>query len=257
MENRHTDILIPFPEAGERHLRISVGACRLRITHGGGLDWVNGTYDDPTGVMGCRIVQEEGLARITQEPRLPGLHGWGHGVPTFTLALGAGRPYALTIETGASDTEFDLGGLPLTRLVIKLGAGKNVTRFLEPNPQPMEVLDIDAGAGALDLRMLANANFGTMALNGGASAFTFDFGGTLRREATVRLTTGLAAVEIAVPGTTAARIKAEAMLGHIEAGDGFTTREAGYWTAPAIAGVTPALSINANVALGTLRLRAT
>ena len=32
MDNNHTDIQIPYPEAAERQLVIRVGACRLRIT---------------------------------------------------------------------------------------------------------------------------------------------------------------------------------------------------------------------------------
>jgi len=254
MESQRTNILIPFPDASDRHLRIRVGACRLTIARGAGGDWVTGTYDDPTGGLACHISQEGGSARITQEPRLVGLQRWGRGVPTFELALGTAQPYMLTIDTGASDTEFELGGLPLTRLAIKLGAGKNVTRFLEPNPQAMGVLDLDAGAGSIELRGLANTNFADMTLDGGAAAFICDFGGTLRRDSSAHLNTGMSSLEIVVPGTTAVRIASEPVLGRLEASDGFTTRDGGYWTRPAIDGGTPVLTIHANIALGTLSL---
>jgi hypothetical protein len=252
-----TTIQVPYPDATERHLRIGVGACRLRLKPGSGGAWVTGTYDDPTGSLPCRVIQEGGSARITQEPRFAGLRGWGRGVPTFDLALGTAQPYALTVETGASETTFDLGGLPLTRLAVKVGAGTNVLRFMEPNPQSMSVLDIDAGAGSMELRGLANANFGDMTLDGGAASFTCDFGGTLRRPASVRLSTGMASVEIAIPAATAARIIPEFTLGHLDASDGFTTRDGGYWTLAALEGTEPALTIRANVALGSLRLQAT
>src|SRR6185312_2703556 len=124
MDNNHTDIQIPYPDAVERQLVIRVGACRLRISRGNRDSWVNGTYDDPTGTMQCRTIVDGGLARITQEPRLPALKSIPRGVPTFDLALGTAQSFALTIETGASDTVFEVGGVPLTALTIKLGAGK-------------------------------------------------------------------------------------------------------------------------------------
>src|SRR5205823_5562018 len=202
MNSTRTDITIPFPDVGERHLRITVGACRLTITRGGGPAWVTGTYDDPTGSMPCRITQDGGAVRITQDPQLTQVLGLSRGVPTFELALGTAQPYMLTIETGASETAFELGGLPLTRLIVKLGAGKNVMRFSEPNPQAMGVFDLDAGAGSMELYSLANANFAELMLDGGAAAFTCDFGGALQRDAYARISTGLSTVDLSVPRVT-------------------------------------------------------
>ena len=198
MDSNRTDIQIPYPDAVERQLVIRVGACRLRVTRGGHDFWVSGTYDDPTGTMQCRTIIDGGLARITQEPRLPALKGITRGVPTFDLALGTARSFALTIETGASDTTFEVGGLPLTALAIKLGAGKAVIRFLEPNPEPMSKLEINAGAGSLELRMLANANFADLTLAGGAAAFICDFGGALKRDASAHISTGMSTLELLV-----------------------------------------------------------
>jgi hypothetical protein len=257
MKNTRTDITIPFPDVGERRLRITVGACRLTITRGDGPTWVTGTYDDPTGSLPCRITQEGGAVQITQDPHLTQGLGRAPGVPTFDLALGTAQPYMLTIETGASDTAFELGGLPLTRLIVKLGAGKNALRFSTPNPRAMSVFDLDAGAGSMEIYGLANANFADMTLDGGAATFTCDFGGTLQRDAYARISTGLSAVDLSVPRVTAARIISEAVLGQLDVSSGFTTREGGYWTAAALAGGTPVLTIHANVALGSLRLRAT
>lgn len=254
MNNQHTDIAIPFPEAAERHLHIRVGACRLRLTRGGS-SWVAGTYDDPTESVPCRVALEGGSARITQEPRLGSLRGLGRGVPTFDLALGTAQPFTLTVETGASDTDFELGGVPLTRLAIKLGAGKNVLRFLEPNPEQMRVLDLDVGAGSMELHGLANANFADMTLDGGAASVVCAFGGSVRRDAFARINTGMSSVEIAVPATTAARIAVEATLGSLQTDDGFMTHEGGYWTQAAMAGASPSLTIHATVALGLLRLK--
>ncbi len=258
MDGNHTDIQIPYPEAGERQLVIRVGACRLRITRGGNDSWVSGSYEDPTGTMQCRTIVDGGLARITQEPRLPTLKSIPRGVPTFDLALGTARPFALTIETGASDTVFEVGGVPLSALTIKLGAGKAVMRFLEPNPEPMSELAVNAGAGSLELRMLANAGFANFTLSGGAASFICDFGGSLKRDAAVHISTGMSTLELLVPSTTAAHIVTDTTLGHVDVADGFVTKEGGYWTAAAAAeNGTPVLNIRAEVALGMLNLRST
>ena len=142
MNSTRTDISIPFPDVAERHLRIIVGACRLTITRGGGPAWVTGTYDDPTRSMPCRIARVGGAVRITQEPQLTQVLGLARGVQTFDLALGTAQPYMLTVETGASDNDFELGGVAITRLAVKLGAGKNVMRFSAPNPQAIARLPI-------------------------------------------------------------------------------------------------------------------
>jgi hypothetical protein len=257
VESNRTDIQIPYPDAVERQLVIRVGACRLRITRGSRDSWVSGTYDDPTGTIQCRTIVDGGLARITQEPRLPALKSITRGVPTFDLALGTVLPFALTIETGASDTTFEVGGVPLTRFAIKLGAGKAVVHFLEPNPEPMSELAINAGAGSLELRMLANADFADFRLSGGAASFICDFGGTLKREASAHISTGMSTLELLVPGTTAARVVTDTTLGHVDVAGGFVTKEGGYWTAAAAEGVTPVLTIRADVALGMLNLRST
>jgi hypothetical protein len=255
MSGQHTEIIVPFPSFAELSLNIRVGACRLRIRRGSGPEWVRGTYDDPTGSLPSRVIQDAGFARITQDPNVGGLLGMGRGIPTFDLALGTQQPYALLIETGASDSEFELGGIPLTRLGVKVGAGKNVLRFLEPNPQAMTVLDLDAGAGSMELRGLGNANFTDMSLDGGAASFVCDFSGRPQQDGVAHINAGMSSVELAVPRTTAARVYIEATLGHFETSDGFTTRDGGYWTASALEGARPALTIRASIALGTVRLQ--
>jgi hypothetical protein len=178
-------------------------------------------------------------------------------VPQINLQLGTAQPYTLGIELGASDNALDLGGLPLTRLSIKQGAGKVDVNFSAANPQPMSLLRIEAGATGLEMRNLANANFTDMILEGGAAGYKFDFGGTLQRDAHVRLTTGMSGVEVSVPAATAARIKAEVVMGGVNIGDGFTKKEGAFWTEAAIKGQTPVLTIEANISLGGLTIKAT
>src|SRR4051794_19361765 len=94
-----TVLQIPFPAAGDRTLRFAVGPAKLKLTPGDGADWVNGTYDDPSGKVPCRVETTGGTVRISQENRWRGIL---HQTPVFDLQIGKTNPFALTIEAGAT-----------------------------------------------------------------------------------------------------------------------------------------------------------
>lgn len=245
---------VPFPSAGALRLRIALGACRLRLAAGAGEPWLSGACSDPSGALPCKVEQEEGTVRLSQQVRASGVLGLLSGLPSVELALGRSRPFDLALESGASEVALDLGGVPLSRLAVKQGAGRLSCDFAEPNPEAMESLTVESGAAALELRNLGNAGFAEMTLQGGAAAYQLDFGGTLRRDARVAITTGVSMVRLHVPASTAARIAVEPAMGSLEVGDGFLKKEGAFWTEAAVAGRTPALSIAARVALGSLRI---
>jgi hypothetical protein len=255
---KETPIHIGYPSADIPLLRVALGACRFVVRPGEGEDWVAGTYHDPTGNRPVRILEEETGVTITEaEPsfeRIPGVFG---AVPRYELEFGKERPFALTIETGASDFDLDLGGIPLNRLIVRQGAGKFELSFSSPNPHPMQLLEVSSGAAGIELENLANANFSEMRLSGGAASYELDFGGALLRDAQVSIETGLSGVVVSVPGSTGASVTAETTLGSVNLGDGFTKREGAFLTEPALAGGVPTLKIRAGVRLGSLRLRAT
>jgi hypothetical protein len=254
-----TPISVAYPPAAEDlHLRIALGACRFKARPGEGDAWVAGTYHDPTDRRSVRILEEGASVTITEtEPSFEHIPSVFGGVPRYDLEFGKERPFALTIETGASDFDLDLGGVPLSRLMVRLGAGKLELGFSVPNPEPMELLEVSSGAAGIELANLANANLSEMRLSGGAADYELDFGGTLSRDAQVSIETGLSGVEVTVPASTAARVVAETTLGSVDVGDGFTKREDAFMTEGAQSGETPVLAIRAGVRLGSLRLRAT
>jgi hypothetical protein len=253
-----TPIHIAYPSESSPHLRIALGACRFVARPGEGEEWVAGTYSDPTDRRPLRIVEEEAGVTITEaEPSFERIQAVFGGVPRYELEFGKGRPFALTIETGASDFDLDLGGVPLSRLMVRQGAGKFELGFPQPNPEPMELLEISSGAAAIELENLANANFSEMRLSGGAASYELDFGGALSRDAEVSIETGISGVVVSVPSTTAARVSAETTLGSVDVGDGFTKREGAFSTESALSGDGPVLRIRAGVRLGSLQLRTT
>jgi hypothetical protein len=149
MQQAETRIGLDYPVESNPHLRISLGGCRLNVAPSTGEGWVEGVVRDESGAMPPKIEQSGSVARISQEYRFGEMLRLADtGVPEVDLILGRARPYMLTLELGASESIFDLGGLPLTRVVVKQGAGKASIDFSAPNPQPMNLLDIDAGAVA-------------------------------------------------------------------------------------------------------------
>ncbi len=253
-----TPIRVAYPAGDDLHLRIALGACQVTAGPGEGDEWIAGTYHDPTDRRQLRIVEEEAGATITEEQpsfgQIPAVFG---GAPRYELEFGRARPFALTIETGASDFDLELGGVPLSRLVVRQGAGKFELDFARPNPARMELLDFSTGAAAIELENLANANFSELRLSGGAAGYELDFGGTLLHDAQASIETGVSAVKVTVPASTAARVVAETTLGSVDVGDGYTKKEGAFLTAPALHEHSPALDIRAGVRLGSLQLRTT
>jgi hypothetical protein len=253
-----TPVHLAYPAADNPHLRVALGACRFEAGPGEGADWVAGTYYDPTDRRPLRVLEEDTGATITEaEPSFERIAAVFGGAPRYELRFGKQRPFALTIETGASDFDLDLGSVPLIRLVVKQGAGKFELDFQQPNPEPMELLDVSTGAAGIELENLANANFSEMRISGGAAGYELDFGGTLSRDAEVSIETGLSSVGVSVPGSTATRVTAETTLGSVDVGDGFTKREGLFLTEAALSDDGPFLKIRAGVRLGSLQLRTT
>ena len=248
-------INITFPDAENRHLKLTVGACRLIIKPGEGTEWVTGTYDDPGGGVPWRVTQLDGSVRISQEFDASDVFGAYEGPPTFELALGKSKSYALTIETGASDCHLDLGGLPLTRLELKHGADRMELDFSAPNPQRLSLIEVSSGAGSTEIKNLVNADFAELKLEGGLASYLLHFGGSLLRDAHVLVETGLASVELLIPQAMPAKITSNAVLGSLDVGNGFTKKNGMFMTPAAAEGKTPVLSIQANVTFGSARIR--
>ncbi|MCC6792688.1 MAG: hypothetical protein IT336_13435 [Thermomicrobiales bacterium] len=252
------NIQIAFPASSDMlQLRVTMGPGQLRIAPATSehADWVTGTYRDPTRSIPLKVELEGGKARIAQSVQLSIPRP--RGAPVLDLQLGTGRSYMLLIEGGANEIDAELGGLPLTKLDCRFGAGQAKFHFSQPNPAEMERLSISAGAAEVRATALANANAAELSVEGGAAALHLDFGGTLARDGKARINVGAAAVDIIVPGSTAAKIAAHTVLSGVDVGDGFSTREGAYWTEAAVTGATPVLLIDATVALAGLKIRST
>ena len=249
-------ITVEYPDAGDLALHVMVGACRVFIGPSQGEHWVEGTYADPTRTLPLNVTQEGGAVTLTQGPDLTHLPHPFAGVPTLKLGLGAAKPFALTLDTGAGENECELGNLPLVRLTVREGAVTSRIDFSAPNPVRMALLEVNAGAAGLTLKNLANSGATLMTLQGGAAAYEFDFGGTLRDDAEIKIATGMSSLVITVPDTVAAKISVGEFLGRLTVGSGFTRQAGAYWSQAAAEGKSPVLVIDSKVALGSIELRA-
>ncbi len=256
MATNVTPIDLPFPGGDSLELRLALAPCRVRIRPGTSGAWAAGSYEDVTGVLPIQVTEEAGRARIAQAPTARSLPSSARP-PSLDLALGTARPYQLVIDGGANETIADVGGLPLTGFVVHYGAGRADFDFSAPNPSELASVEISSGGVAMGLRNLANANAATMLVAGGAGHYRLDFGGTLRRRALGRLNTGVASIELLLPATTPARVRTESVLGAMDVGDGFVTREGAYWNDAAAAGGAPVIRVAVNSVLGAVSVRST
>jgi len=244
-----TEMNVPLPDVALRKLKFSFGPSRIKLGPGDFDAWVEGTYEDPTGFLPLRIDENGGNLHIAQDFRR------GSSVrhlPQFNLRLGKGGPYAIQIEARANqDSEFDFGGLPLTELEITHGAGKFPVNFSAPNSAEMSKLHVSCGATDTRLINLANANADVIAIDTGAASVKLDFGGTLSRDTSVAISSGIAQLEVTIPSTTAAKVIPTGFLGGKFPGTGFMNRDGVFLNDAAIAGDTPVLTIAASVNLSS------
>lgn len=188
---------------------------------------------------------ETGDLEINGIPNFPGKNY----INEWDLKLGA-APMELTINAGAYKGDIDLGGLALRSLNVLDGAADVDLTFSEPNKSEMDVLRYTTGASDVELTGLANANFKTMRFKGGAGNFTLDFSGQLTRDANVTIDVGVSSVTIIVPKGVSARVFVDEGLSNVDLSGDWEKSGGDYYQS----GEGPRLTINVNIALGSLRL---
>jgi hypothetical protein len=213
---------------------------------------------DPARTAAAIIRMEGGVVMLTEaEPTFEWIPAAFEGEPSYELEFGRQRPIALAIESGASEFDLDLGGVPLKALTVRQQTGRFNLDFSAPNPEHIGLLEITSGAAGMKLENLAKANFSKMRLSGGTASYELDFGGKLKRDAEVVIEAGLSGVEIAVPRSTPAKIVAETTAGSVDVGDGYIKSEGAFVTEAATYVEEPLLTIRAEVRLGALQVRVT
>jgi hypothetical protein len=247
-----TPIRVPYVDTEPLVLRLELGACRLRVTPGGEDPWVEGTYSDPTDDLPPRLDVDGGRVTLRQDRTVGGTVGLLRGAPTCELRLGTARAFRLELDTGASEVDLDLSGVPLVGLHVRSGAGKLAVAVHRPNPADLDEVSLRIGAGSLEATGLGNLAAARLRADTGAAALSLDLRGELRHHLDARITAGMSGLRLTLPADRPVRVSSETTLGSRDIGDGFLTRDGALYTA---AEGTPIVDLHATVALGSLQLR--
>ena len=171
----------------------------------------------------------------------------------WQLKLGRGVPMNLTVNTGASSGEWELGGLSLRRLGWTQGAAGATLRFGQPNPDTLEHLRISGGAASLTARGLANANARVANVTAGAGALSLYFDGSLREDMDVVLDGGVSSIAI-YSGGNPIEIKFEGPLKAIDNRGWAEIDDETYRSPEWVDGGRPKITIRARLGVAALTL---
>ena len=209
------EIMVAVPDADETRLAIAFGAGKLSLSPGAQDGLVEGTATYNISDLKPQITEEGGDVRIQQgDYSFDGLPSFEGVRNEWDLKLGD-VPMDLTIEAGAYDATYELGGLSLTGLTVKDGAAEVTLSFSSPNQTEMSMLRYETGASNVELRGLSNANFNTLVFQSGAGDYTLDFSGELQQDATVTISSGLSNVILVVPENMNATITIESGMTNV------------------------------------------
>ncbi len=212
---RTDQVTAGYPTSGQTSLTISFGAGELELAPGAqGLVEGTATYNIPD--LKPEIITQGSTVEVRQG-NLKSLTLPTNVINRWDLRLGA-QPMDLSINGGAFTGSYELGGLALTGLTVKDGAANVTLAFSQPNPSQMAVFRYETGASSVKLTKLANANFSTMIFNSGGGDYTLDFGGTLKRDATVTISSGVSNLIIVVPDGIPANVTVESGVSNVNAG---------------------------------------
>lgn len=208
-------ITVADPKSSETRLNITFGAGDLSLSSGAA-NLVDGSVVYNIEDLKPEVASQDGNIEIKQ--------GNFEGLPPFNdiknkwdLKLGK-IPMDLTVTAGAYTGTYDLGGLALKSLTVKDGAAHVDLNFSQPNKADMSLFRYETGASNVKLSGLANANFNSMTFSSGAGDYTLDFTGTLKRDATVNLSSGLSNLIVVIPEGVNADVTVEGGLANVNAG---------------------------------------
>ncbi len=224
------EISVPTPtDQDELRVEFLIGLGKLKLEPGDAETLIDGTVRYNVEELKPTIVQEGDTVRLIQGdekkgegfrvtvPDLPlDLDIEGHVESEWDLRIGS-VPMALTLYTGAMESELELGGLSLLELNVSQGVSDLELSFSTPNQVVMESMQFNAGASHTTLTGLSNANAEVITFKGGAGSYRLDFSGELTRDVRVRLEAGVGEVVILVPEGVSAEARFEGALTNVDA----------------------------------------
>ncbi|HUF28225.1 MAG TPA: LiaF domain-containing protein [Gemmatimonadaceae bacterium] len=134
------------------------------------------------------------------------------GQGELRLALSRRAPIDLALELGAVEADIALGGIPLNRLRIDVGASRSAIDFDRPNTVVMRSLELHSGAAGLRATGLANARASEMRVAAGVGSVDLDFGGTWTQDLEASIDIAIGRVRMRIPPHVGVRVEMSRFL---------------------------------------------
>ncbi len=215
------EISVPVPDAEDLSLRLSFGAGDIKLAPGA-KKLVEGTATYNYSEFEPVVKVDEGDVQIRMgDQEFNIFPSFKNLKNEWDFKLGD-TPMDLTIESGAYDGEFELGGLSLNNLTIRDGAANVELTFSEPNQVEMSTFRYETGASDVKMTGLANANFSIFDFSSGAGDYTLDFSGELQRDASVKIASGFSNIIISIPEDVNAVVTIDSGASNISVGSGWS-----------------------------------
>jgi hypothetical protein len=244
-----TDKISVAAPDGDAHLTLAFGAGKLTLAPGA-KKLVEGAaiYNIPD--LKPVIKTDGGDVSIAQgDYKMNGMPVFKDLKNEWDLKLGT-APMDLTINAGAYEGDFDLGGLALTNLTINDGAAQVTVDFSSANKKKLGVLSYKTGASNVTLKNLGNANFGTLIFESGAGNYKLDFGGSFQRDGSATIRSGMSNLTLVVPTNIAATVKVSSGLSNVQVPTGWSQHGDTYTQE----GAGPALTIIIEMGAGNVQI---
>ena len=245
------EINVPLPADSTQtvDLTLKFGAGTLKL-HPGASALVSGTATYNVSDFKPTVTVNASTVSIVQGNwRLTGIPDFSNIKNEWDLALGT-APMNLTIDGGAYQAEYELGGLALANLTLSDGAADTKLNFASPNLAEMSLLSYSTGASNVSLTGLGNANFTSLEFNSGAGNYTLDFSGQFQRNGSVHIGTGVSNMTLVIPSGLPAQLTVNGGLSNVTHDSGWTKTGNVY----SQTGTGPQLTIVVEIGAGNLTI---
>jgi N-terminal domain of toast_rack, DUF2154 len=249
MQTDQIDVTLPSNITQVVDLSLAFGAGTLKIRPGA-TALVSGTASYNITDFKPIVTSNSSTVRLEQGNwHLKGIPDLTNIKNEWDLSLGK-QPLNLSIEAGAYHAELQLGGLALNNLTVKDGASDVKINFDSPNLTEMSLLSYETGASNVSLTGLGNANFANLTFKSGAGNFTLDFTGSLKRDGTVNIETGVSNTTLVIPSGIPVQLTVDGGLSNVTS-DSSWSKSGNMYTQ---SGSGPKLTIIVHLGAGNLTL---
>ncbi len=229
---------------------IKLSAGSLHLAAGGG-HIVGGAVKSNVSSLDPKIDAGGDHVTITQGAAGTSASQWGNDlVADWRLTLGP-SPIALSVETGAGSAELELGGLALKSLLVRSGAGPVHAGWSQPNALTADTLDIETGAGAIELTDVARFGASKLRVHAGVGAINISLGNKVDRDVSIDVEASAGSVTIKVPASVTARATVKRGVGAVIC-EGWKNEDGVYLLGTP--GVAPRVAVNARTGAGSVTL---